>query len=139
MSSTAPVKLPDTSSDWNRRGVARVEAFVAAVLGGDATRDPHDAFYDPQFEGDPKLFETVNERYVPGWMPSDERGHLISWFRQALEKRSIEEVFAISENFYTDFGGHGKVFKQVQTALIFTTGEIIHADEMVNTVGPRSD
>ena len=50
---------------------------------------------------------------------------------------AIEDVLTISENFYTDFGGHGKVFKQVQIALIFTTGEIIHADAMVESVLKR--
>jgi hypothetical protein len=96
-------KKPIDNLDWDTRGAARAKAFVVAVLEGDPTK-MKDAFYDPEYGKNPKLYEVVREKKTTGWQPRDEQGNLIRWFREALKGYSIDELHAISENLYVEFG-----------------------------------
>ncbi len=125
-------KPHDKRRDWDSRGRARAKDFVDAVLDGGAEK-MKDAFYDAEFGRNPKLFELLIERGATGWKPSDEEGNLIKWFRGALKGLSIDQLHAVSENLYNDFGGHGRIFDATRKALAFSVGERIHADEMVRT------
>jgi hypothetical protein len=126
-------KKPIDNLDWDARGAARAKAFVVAVLEGDPTK-MKDAFYDPEFGTNPKLYEVVREKKTAGWQPRDEEGNLIRWFREALKGYSIDELHAISENLYVEFGGHGWIFDETRKALSFSVSEPIHADAMIKTV-----
>jgi hypothetical protein len=128
----------DNWCDWDTRGAARAKAFVIAVLAGDPAK-MKDAFYDPEFGKNPKLYEVVREKKTTGWQPCDEKGNLIRWFREALKEYSIDELHAISENLYMEFGGHGWIFDEVRETLAFSVSELIHADEMIKTVFDNRD
>jgi len=119
--------------DWQARGMARAKAFVAALRSGDEEQ-MRAAFYDPDYGKDPRLYEIIREKRYSGWWISDERGHLVEWFREALEGCTIEELEAISENLYRDFGGNLGIFREVQRALGFCINELFHADAMVRAV-----
>ena len=131
-------KKPIDNLDWDARGAARAKAFVVAVLEGDQTK-MKDAFYDPEYGKNPKLYEVVREKKTTGWQPRDEEGNLIRWFREALKGYSIDELHAISENLYMDFDAHGWIFDETQKALVFSVSEPIHADEMIKTVLDNDD
>jgi hypothetical protein len=123
---------------WDERGEAAAKAFVAAVLAGDPAK-MKDAFYDSEYGKCSKLYEIIREKKTTGWKPCDEEGNLIRWFREALKGYSIDELHAISENLYIEFGGHGWIFDETRETLAFSVSEPILADEMIKTVLDNGD
>jgi hypothetical protein len=113
--------------------MARAGEFVVALLSGDEAQ-MNNAFYDPDYGRNPRLYEVIREKRGPGWRTSDEQGYLISWFREALKGYTIDQLDPISENLYRDFGGRKAIFRLTQRALIFCINELFHADEMVKAV-----
>lgn len=89
--------------------------------------------------GKTRSYEIVREKKTTGWKPGDEKGNLIRWFREAVKGYSIDELYAISENLYLEFGGHGWIFDETRKALAFSVSEPIHADEMIKTVLDSGD